>query len=660
MAFNAGLMSQATLVFLFVNVFAALLLHVGRLPVWLVVFSITALVWRLSMFGGRVPRPNWFAKLVLVILGFAGVYYTYGATLTIEGMVSLLIAGVMLKPLEVSKQQDSYLLIFLNYFLCALLFLFDRTPLDFLLVIIVMVLTLGSQVLVHFYDQPNRSASLKTGFGLLLKSLPLALILFFVLPRLGPLWTLSIPTQSGVVGLSDSMSPGSIAQLGENDKLAFRAKLLDGDLPMNQRYWRAFTLSDFDGNTWQQGSAYQKQNMPDFYDPNSQSVRYEVMIEPHEKKWLFALGAAKPLTQGVEIQNDATFESERRLYNQWQYQVASNSAELIPQPSLTRSQRIIYTRLPQGSNPKAHAFAQQLIQQSNDVSVLISLVRAYISTQQFSYTLSPGEFSGDHQIDDFLFESKSGFCSYYAGSLAFLLRAVDVPARIVLGYMGGEENSISKTLSVYQYDAHAWVEVFIEGEGWLRIDPTAWVSPERVESGLRQAIPNEFKGFDSQSQWLRDLRKQWQAFDYLWNEWMLSYKGSKQQAVLQDFWGERSTQELALLLMSVFVLLGAGLFAFLWWDQTSKPVSNEQRIYYVLLAWLNNEKYNKQKRLEQGLTLQQLFFRLQNKYPHLKTSLAALNKEMSLGLYQAQTVGLDKTKTRRIMKLINILKKQSR
>ncbi len=668
MGFNAGVISQPTLVFLFLNVFAALLLHVTRLPVWLIVFSLVALVWRLSMFSGHLPKPNWFAKLILVCTGFSGIYFTYGSALTIESMVSLLIAGVMLKPLEVEKQQHSYLLIFLNYFLCALLFLFDRTPLDFLLVLLVMIFTLASQVLVHFYDQPDRTASVKLGFGLLLKSLPLALILFFVLPRLGPLWTLNIPTQSGVVGLSDSMSPGSIAGLGENNDLAFRVKLLDRELPMNQRYWRAFTLSDFDGQTWQQGSSYQVNPKSEFFDSTLKSIRYEVMIEPHEKNWLFALGAAKPLSQGITIQEDATLESKKRLYSQWQYQVESNLSASLPQTSLSKVERLRYTKLPSDSNLQAQSFAKKMYQQSNDVQQFVGFLRAFISTQDFSYTLSPGEFKGDDQIDDFLFQSKAGFCSYYAGSVAFLLRSIDVPARVVLGYMGGEENSLSNVLSVYQYDAHAWVEVFFEGQGWLRIDPTAWVAPERVELGLQRAIPNEFKGFDSQSEWIKELRTRWQAFDYFWNDWMLSYKGNKQQALLQDLWGQRSSGELIALLICVFVVLGLGLFAFLWWDQVSKPISNEQKVFNVLYKWLVSAEANNQQvkfsqvqsiEKEHGLTLQRLFKKLNVKYPHLQGALNALNNQISGALYGSGDQGLDNKKTRQLLSLIKILKKQT-
>lgn len=665
MAFNVGLISQPTLIFLFLNVLAALLLHASRLPIWLTLFSLSALAWRLFMFSGHLPKPNWLAKLVLVTIGFSGIYMSYGASLTIESAVSLLIAGVMLKPLEVEKQQHSYLLIFLNYFLCALLFLFDRTPMDFLLVLLVMMFTLASQVLVHFYDQPNRMASVKLGAGLLLKSLPLALVLFFVLPRLGPLWTLNVPTQSGVVGLSSSMSPGSIAALGENNDIAFRVKLSGEDVPMNQRYWRAFTLSDYDGKEWKQGYSYQSKKDYAFYDPAEEFINYEVMVEPHEKKWLFALGAVNPLSNDIEIQDDATIESKKKVYSQLRYQAQSNLSALLPQTYLSKSEWHRYTSLPKGSNPQSQLFAQQLYERSGGLSQFIEQLRTYISTQNFKYTLSPGVFDGDEQIDDFLFESKSGFCSYYAGSVTFLLRSAGVPARVVLGYMGGEENPLSDTLSIYQHDAHAWVEVFLDGQGWLRIDPTAWVAPERVESGLQQAIPNEFKGFNSQSVWLKELRKRWQAFDYFWNDWMLSYKGEKQQALLQDFWGERSVSELIILLVSIFLILGLGLFGFLWWDQAQKPVTYEQKIYTALHDWLMSHQADTQARSksgqtkEQGLTLFQILAQLSVQYPKLEPSLKALNKRLEAALYGPGSQSLDKKTSRELMSLIKILKKQA-
>jgi transglutaminase-like putative cysteine protease len=361
----------------------------------------------------------------------------------------------------------------------------------------------------------------------------------------------------------------------------------------------------------------------------------------------------------VLIQSDATLRSKRKLYNQWQYQINSNYGELLPQTALTRTQWLTYTYLPKDSNPKAKAFAQRLKQQADNIPLFLEVLRSYISTQGFNYTLSPGVYDGDHQIDDFLFDSKSGFCSYYAGSLAFLLRAINVPSRVVVGYMGGEDNEISQTMSIYQRDAHAWVEVFIEGQGWLRLDPTAWVSPERVESGLQQAIPNEFKGFNSNAQWLKDLRKQWQAFDYLWNEWMLSYKGGKQQALLQDLWGARDTNELIVLLLGVFICLGLGLFGFLWWDQRAQPLSNEQKIFHVLLTWLQGQASSKKVDLTENLTMGQVFEKLKAKYPNLCTSLTALNNDVNRQLYYSDAQGINKQDDKRLIKLIRILKKQT-
>lgn len=655
MANNGSLLSYSTLSFLFLNVLAALLLHATRLPVWLIVFSIATLIWRMVVFSGRVPKPNWLLKLVLVSAGFVGVYVSYGFSPNIESMVSLLIAGVMLKPLEVEKQSDSYLLIFLNYFLCALLFLFDRSPLDFLLVIAVMLMTLTSQVLIHFYDQPDRWQSFKVGFGILIKSLPLALVLFLILPRLGPLWILNTPTQAGVVGLSDSMSPGSIAELGENSELAFRVKILEGELPMNQRYWRAFTLNEFDGNSWQRAQTFDDAVNFDTYLNDTASIRFDVLLEPHEKTWLFNLGSAQPLTEGITVHTDGSFSSNRKIYSQWQYQVAAKASEILPHTSLSNYQRQQSTRIPSGTNPKTQAFANALWQESGELGVFIAALRNFILQEQFSYTLSPGSYSGADQIDDFLFNSKTGFCSYYAGALAFMLRSVNVPARIVLGYMGGEDNDVSGTLSVFQYDAHAWVEVYIEGRGWLRIDPTGWVSPERVELGLSSAVPDQFVGFNSQSEWLRSLRQQWQAFDYYWNDWMLSYKGEKQQSLLDEIWGDKTAQELAYILMGLLLVLISALFLFLWWDQKGNKKSNEQRVVIELLNWLSN--YDKKNKKD--VTFMSVINQLIQLNPQVEESLREMNIKLHAILYKDSVGTLTKRETDKILADIKRIKKMS-
>lgn len=652
---NRSLIPQTTLSFLFLSVFCALMLHVSRLPVWLFLFSFLALSWRVAMFTGRLPKPNWLIKLSLVSGGFLGIYLTYGAQLSIEGMVSLLIAGVMLKPLEVERQKDSYLLLFLNYFLCALIFLFDRSPLVYFLSFLVMLLTLSAQVLLHFYMEPMRGYSIRVALGLFFKSLPLALVLFVVLPRIGPLWTLNVPTKSGVVGLSDTMSPGSIASLGENNELAFRVKVLSGTLPMPERYWRAFTLSRYDGSHWQRDSIYKTNFQGGLELDSEKAIRYQVLLEPHEKNWLFSVGYPKTVSSDVEVAEDGSLYRQRKIYNQWQYQVESQLTEVLPQTTLSASERKLFTSLPRNVSIKSREWAIDIYKNQPTLDGFLAAVRAYIGDGAFEYTLSPGEYSGADQIDDFLFESKSGFCAYYAGALTFLLRSIDVPARVVLGYMGGEENPISNTINVYQYEAHAWVEVYMEGEGWLRVDPTAWVSPDRVESGLQQAIPNEFKGFDSQWSWLRGIRSQLQAFDYFWNDWMVSYKGDRQQNLLSTIWGERTAIELAWIVAGVLGGVISALFAFLWWDQRSQPRSYQQKVYDDLCEWLRQQD---KTMVKTGMTFQQLIGVLKLKNPNVARNLDELSMDIHKCFYAASGVSNTEFKQSQLLKRIKQIKKQ--
>ncbi|NVK39210.1 MAG: DUF3488 domain-containing transglutaminase family protein [Gammaproteobacteria bacterium] len=654
---KSALIPQATLFYLFLSVFCALMLHVMRLPLWLVVFSLTALAWRMAIFSGKMPKPNWMLKFCLVSGGFLGIYFSYGAQLSIEGMVSLLIAGVMLKPLEVEKQADSYLLLFLNYFLCALIFLFDRTPLIFLLAFLVMLQTLSAQVLVHFQELPRRKESLSVAFGLFLKTLPLAVVLFVVLPRIGPLWTLNIPTKSGVVGLSDSMSPGSIASLGESDDLAFRVELKGGTLPMADRYWRGFTLSRYDGFEWQRDRMYLQGPQEQYQIDGVPSVQYRVLLEPHEKNWLFAVGLPITLSEEVQQSHDGSLYRKRKVYNQWQYQVEAQLTSLLPQMSLSAAERKLYTSLPSNVSLGTRELAKNFNERYPSVPDFLAVVKRYIESEGFVYTLSPGDYSGENQIDDFLFNSKTGFCAYYAGALTFMLRSIDVPARVVLGYMGGEDNAISNTISVYQYEAHAWVEVYIEGKGWLRVDPTAWVSPDRVESGLQRALPNEFKGFTSEWSWLRDLRRQLQAFDYFWNDWMVSYKGSRQQSLLNNIWGDRTGTEIAWLVASVLMCLVAGLFFFLWLDQRRAARTYSQKIYDQLYFWLHSD--SKEKEI-QGLTVNQIVVGLKIQHPQLAQELDVLNKDIHSYIYAPDSKSQESLKTPNLLQRIKQLRKASK
>jgi transglutaminase-like putative cysteine protease len=561
------MLKQGTLLSIFVALFFSVLLHSGDIPTWTVMVPCLVMVWRYFAFKRRVQLPNAWVKGVLVVGGFAGVFVSHSAQVSIEAMITLLVAGVGLKPLEVQKQSDSYVLVFLCFLLQGMHFLFEDTPLHYFYVLLCFLLTIWALIMVNQNADSSSSGSVlkySANFAtrLFLLSLPLTVFLFFVLPRLGPLWSLNISTKTSVVGLSESMSPGDVSRLGQSDELAFRVTF-DGDVPpMSERYWRAIILDRYDGVKW---TRYHKPLVNWSIPVVKDSIyKYEIIAQPHDKRWLFSMSNPSSDDAGVGLAEDGTLVRRSKMIGVYQYSASSNGG-YIAQDKLSWMERQVYLQTPVGLNVKAQQLAAEIAADSGDVFEVIDRFKRYFFDESFFYTLSPGELSTDSRIDEFLFESKKGFCAHYAGAFVFMMRTLGVPARVVAGYQGGEKNEVADYYSVYQYDAHAWAEVWLEGKGWYRVDPTGWVSPERVEQGIEQAVAEEFTGFKSQSEFIRQMRAQMQALNFYWQDWMLSYKGENQQKLLSSIMGNRSPIE-----MFVIIALGFGItigliFVFLFW-----------------------------------------------------------------------------------------------
>ncbi len=598
------ILSNRALVFLALSLLLTLHMHFDRLPIWIVLGAVGSLLWRAGIHYGRLASPHWSIKGGLVLLGFTGIYLTYGRDLSIESMVSLLVAGFALKPLEVEKRSDSYVLLFLCFLLIGLHFLFERGPLDYLWVIAITLVILTTQITINQSVIPKHESGNENlrvnnahwqALSLFLKALPLAAFLFFVLPRLAPLWVLNTPTSDGVIGLSDSMSPGQIAQLGKSDDLAFRVRFNSVVPPLKDQYWRALVLDYFDGESWNQRYRPEINWNSNRVGKNSSEdvfIGYEVLLEPHDENWLFSLGAARPKTANVGLSEDGRLVSQHAIRSQYQYSVISNLKAGSQKESLGAPASSAYLQIPAQGNERSQAFARALKDKFQSVDDFTQALRLFFNGNEFYYTLSPGELDSANTIDEFLFESQKGFCAHFAGSLVYLMRSVGVPARVVVGYLGVEENPVANYYSVYQYNAHAWVEIWQEGRGWQKIDPTGWVAPERIEQGLEQAVQREFVGFSTSLPWLKSIRDQMNAFNYYWNDWMLSYKGGAQQKLLDGVFGKRSELELILVLLGCFFSVLAIGFLFMFIDFKGTRLSNEQRVLALYKAQLKKSGIN--------------------------------------------------------------------
>ena len=368
--------------------------------------------------------------------------------------------------------------------------------------------------------------------GLLLAhAAPAALILFLLFPRVaGPLWALPQDAYSGLTGLSDTMSPGNLSLLAQSDAIAFRAEF-DGDPPPpRERYWRGPVLWDFDGRTWRMGPGWTEP-----FEAPSGGGRYDytVTLEPHNRTWLFTLEQVARLPLRSRYTNDGMVVSTSPVRSRMRYDAAS-IARPAPEPRESAASLRRALELPPAGNPRARALAERWRAASRSAAEIVSRALEFFRDSRLAYTLEP-PLLGRDTVDEFLFDTRAGFCEHFASSFVFLLRAAGVPARVVTGYQGGEVNYVDRIITVRQSDAHAWAEVYLPGRGWVRADPTAAAVPGRVDSGLARSVPDGDPVpllLRPQLEWLRAWRSNWEAVVHRWNVWVLGYGVDRQRDLM--------------------------------------------------------------------------------------------------------------------------------
>jgi transglutaminase-like putative cysteine protease len=546
-----------------VSQFALILPHIERLPWWVTAAYAVCALWRVMVYQGRWSLPPKFLKLILAVLCFFGIYQSYGTMVGLEPTVALLFSGFCLKLLEMVDKRDVYVIIFLAYFVALTEFLFSQ---DFLVsVFIFLSILLISTALValhqHSYDKLNLF-SLKKAAVMFSQALPLMAVLFIIFPRFDPLWKVPLPSHQAKTGLSESMAPGDISNLSQSGELAFRV-VFDDDIPARKdMYWRGLVLSEFDGRSWTQAKL-QKDFLTELQTKSllatmTNPVRYTVYQEATHQPWLFSLALAYASDKEIKTVTDFRLIRTEDIHSRIKYQVSSDQDAVYGQ-TLSRQERTLEVLLPRNGNLKSREFAAATYLESTGDRDYIDKILTKFNRENYVYTLKP-PLLGEDTIDGFLFDTRRGFCSHYASTFVFLMRAVGIPARVIAGYQGGEVNPISDTVLVHQFDAHGWAEVWLEGEGWVRFDPTAAVAPNRIEYGLEDAMEEEgsFLADTPLSPmryrniaWLNSARLQMDAFSYYWSSWVLQYKGDRQLRVLQSLLGEVTPWRIATLLLTV-------------------------------------------------------------------------------------------------------------
>lgn len=555
--------------------------HTLRLPWWISAFAVTLGLWRLYLTRGHRRLPSRWTLMALTAAGIGAVILAYGTVFGRSGGVALLIVLMGLKLLETTSRRDAVLLAQLGYFVVITQFLWDQSiPVALYQVLPLTALTAALVALSRDGAAPTPLQALATAGALLAQSLPVMLILFVFFPRLpSPLWAVPQDSASAVSGLSDSMSPGDLSRLSLSDAVAFRVDFHGAAPPSTQMYWRGPVLVRFDGRAW--SAPFTSEYRSAEFEALDDGVDYTVTLEPHQKRWLFALDLPATVPEKAVLGADFQLLAKAPVRNRLRYDMRSH---VRYRTELKEADWELYRalRLPDEGNPRARELAARWRTELGDSRAIVRAALEHFRREQFFYTLQP-PLLNEEPIDDFLFNTRRGFCEHFSSSFAFLMRAAGVPTRVVTGYQGGEFNPIGNYLIVRQADAHAWAEVWIEGEGWVRVDPTAAVSPSRIQRGIASAVPAGDPLpvlMRAEFDWLRQLRHGWDAAANAWNQWVLGFDERRQRDLLRRVGLSTPTWET----MGAAMLVGTGLVllgftALMLWRLRQRRDDPVQRAY---------------------------------------------------------------------------------
>lgn len=597
--------------------------HALHQPLWLTALSGLCLLWAVGLWWRDERLPGRWLLVGLVVLGCLGIFLEYRTLFGREAGVAALVMLTAMKLLEIRSQRDAMVLLVLGYFLLLTHYFHSQDIPTGLWLLFALWLVTASLIRLQAASMPIQDNLRQAGF-LVIQALPLMLVLYLLFPRVnGPLWGLPKDAFSGKTGLSDSMSPGSIANLVQSGEIAFRVKFSGSPPPKQQLYWRGPVLERFDGTTWRPAPNAAGVARVDFDGPG---IEYEMTLEAHGQRWLLALDAPVHLPTGITLDSRLTAVQVRPVETRQRASFKSATAyryNVVENPIILAEN----LRLPRGSNPQTQALATRWRSMHPQPEAVVNAALRHFREEAFYYTLQP-PLLGPQGVDDFLFRSRRGFCEHYAAAFVVLMRHAGIPARVVGGYQGGEINPRDGFLVVRQSDAHAWAEVWLENRGWVRVDPTAAVAPERIEQGVASALPfaDPLPAFIREhGHWLRDLRHRWEALNNAWNQHVLGYDARRQQELLKRLGlpnPDWRTLAIALGVIGGLILLLMILWSLRQRDTTAPECRQWQRALRKLRV-----------QLQPGETPAALLERLQREQPEAARALTPVAHHFQLAHY---------------------------
>lgn len=580
--------------------------HALQLAPWCGLMALALLLWRAKLALGGGALPGRWTITALLVLAAALTWWGERTLLGKEAGITMLVVLMSLKTLELRARRDALVVFFLGFFLLLTHFLYSQSLLTGLWLLAAVWGLLTALALAHMpVGRPPLARAGAVAARAALLGVPLMAVLFLLFPRIGPLW--GLPNDAaGRTGLSGSLRLGGVASIAEDDSIVMRVRFAGRVPTAEQMYFRGPVLSTFDGREWTRlVPSFPARLRPRLeLELRGEPLRYEVTLEPSRLPLLPLLEItpdrddAAPRLDGwlLTLRPDAQWQVDRPVSERVRVEAAAwldhRHGPRDPVPGL-----VDLLRLPAGFNPRTLEWAQALrrqpgLQQAGPHELAAALMR-HIAGGGYTYTLEPGTYGRD-AIDEFWLDRKFGFCEHFATAFVVVMRALNVPARVVTGYQGTDLTPQDGWWIVRQRYAHAWAEYWVPGEGWVRIDPTAAVAPDRIRlsSSLRPApgfVEGALEGLNPA--FAADLKRLWETVNNRWNQWVLNYSRGQQFDLLRTLGITRpSWQDLATVLITLLCgasLAGAG---WAWWDRRRQdPWQRLQRRVQQRLAALGVE-----------------------------------------------------------------------
>lgn len=591
-------LDRTTLLQLGLIIGIAIILHFTIANVVIAGFALVIFSLKLAAIWFQKKSPASFIMALLLVFSIGLVVFFYGGWNGQIAGISFIVLLVSLKFLESRLLRDYYVVCILLYFLAASSFLFNSSIFN---VIFVTIYTIAITCLLFKISTPSDISfkfTLRESCKIILKALPLTIFLFFFFPRIhGNFGFLPSQDQGNTPSLSDSLVAGEMAFSAFNNSIAFRAQF-DGETPPpEQRYWRSKVMTIERNFQWEvvninKRDAVSGQKKADALNLDNGRYHYQILHEPSKDTFIPYLDYPSGINKG-KIQNDYSVFDDKSKDNIFSYRGSSSIEPSLPTSiTLNEAQLLNTESLP---SARIQALISQWRSTTTDPQELVNIVYTYFNDNPFYYSLAPPFLDEENRLDDFIFNSQTGYCEHYASAFTILMRWMGIPARVVVGYQGGKLNTAGNYLEVRYSDAHAWSEVYINQQ-WQRVDPTSAVSPERIEFGMDalaelwdgnafsnatgQAL-SDFLNPSGAAYYFQKMSDSWNNISYQWNKWVVNYDQKKQQDLLKNIGFEHKN---SLLLLASIISVGVMAFLlFYFWQLIPKPMKLDelQKAYYL-------------------------------------------------------------------------------